>query len=160
MIIHHDPFTKLQKKPQMNRLYYLAVLAKTMLAHSISDSISFWAFLGYSNSLVSYWVFFLYFSALAFPTCISKKHIQHYSKLRKNMRVTQSQNVPLSCLSRPLADRSAGWSSLHGHFGAELCVRFFCRMEYRWPCKKGAQGTDAAFFKKTVCHRWFAAASD
>ena len=40
MIIHHDPFTKLQKKPQMNRLYYLAVLAKTMLAHSISDSSS------------------------------------------------------------------------------------------------------------------------
>ena len=27
MIIHHDPFTKFQKKPQMNRLYYLAVLA-------------------------------------------------------------------------------------------------------------------------------------
>ena len=34
-------------------------------------------------------------------------HIQHYSKLRKNVRVTQSQNVPLSCLSRPLADRLA-----------------------------------------------------
>ena len=31
-------------------------------------------------------------------------HIQHYSKLRKNVRVTQSQNVPLSCLSLPLAD--------------------------------------------------------
>ena len=31
-------------------------------------------------------------------------HILHYSKLRKNVRVTQSQNVPLSCLSRPLAD--------------------------------------------------------
>ena len=31
-------------------------------------------------------------------------HIKHYSKLRKNVRVTQSQNVPLSCLSRSLAD--------------------------------------------------------
>ena len=35
------------------------------------------------------------------------EHIQHYSKLRKNVRVSQSQNVPLSCLSRPLADRLA-----------------------------------------------------
>ena len=34
-------------------------------------------------------------------------HIQHYSKLRKNVSVTQSQNVPLSYLSRPLADRLA-----------------------------------------------------
>ena len=34
-------------------------------------------------------------------------HILHYSKLRKNVHVTQSQNVPLSCLSRPLADRLA-----------------------------------------------------
>ena len=34
-------------------------------------------------------------------------HILHYSKLRKNVRVTQSQNVPLSCLSRPLANRLA-----------------------------------------------------
>ena len=32
---------------------------------------------------------------------------QHYSKLRKNVRVTQSQNVPLSCLSWQLADRLA-----------------------------------------------------
>ena len=36
-----------------------------------------------------------------------KPHILHYSKLRKNVRVTQSLNVPLSCLSRPLADRLA-----------------------------------------------------
>ena len=34
-------------------------------------------------------------------------HIQHYSKLRKNVCETQSQNVPLSCLSQPLADRLA-----------------------------------------------------
>ena len=34
-------------------------------------------------------------------------HILHYSKLRKNVRVTQSQNVPLSCLSQPLANRLA-----------------------------------------------------
>ena len=34
-------------------------------------------------------------------------HIQHYSKLWKNVCVTQSQNVPLSCLSRPLADQLA-----------------------------------------------------
>ena len=34
-------------------------------------------------------------------------HILHYSKLRKNVHVTQSQNVPLSCLSQPLADRLA-----------------------------------------------------
>ena len=31
-------------------------------------------------------------------------HIQHYSKLRKNVPVSSSQNVPLSCLSQPLAD--------------------------------------------------------
>ena len=38
-------------------------------------------------------------------------HIQHYSKLRKNVRVTQSQNVPSSSLSQPVADRQAeaGW---------------------------------------------------
>ena len=35
------------------------------------------------------------------------KHSRQYSKLRKSVRVTQSQNVPLSCLSRPLADRLA-----------------------------------------------------
>ena len=34
-------------------------------------------------------------------------HSRQYSKLRKSVRVTQSQNVPLSCLSRPLADRMA-----------------------------------------------------
>ena len=34
-------------------------------------------------------------------------HIQHYSKLRKNVRVTQSQNVPSSSLSQPVADRQA-----------------------------------------------------
>ena len=39
--------------------------------------------------------------------CIDVPHILHYSKLRKNVRVTQSQNVPISCLSRPLADRLA-----------------------------------------------------
>ena len=32
------------------------------------------------------------------------EHILHYSTLRKNVRVTQSQNVPLSCLIQPLAD--------------------------------------------------------
>ena len=38
-------------------------------------------------------------------------HIQHYSKLKKNVRVTQSQNVPSSSLSQPVADRQAeaGW---------------------------------------------------
>ena len=40
-----------------------------------------------------------------FRLCIS--HSRQYSKLRKSVRVTQSQNVPLSCLSRPLADRLA-----------------------------------------------------
>ena len=34
-------------------------------------------------------------------------HILHYSKLRKNVRVTQSQNVPSSSLSQPVADRQA-----------------------------------------------------
>ena len=38
---------------------------------------------------------------------ISFFHSRQYSKLRKSVRVTQSQNVPLSCLSRPLADRLA-----------------------------------------------------
>ena len=37
----------------------------------------------------------------------TKAHSRQYSKLRKSVRVTQSQNVPLSCLSRPLADRLA-----------------------------------------------------
>ena len=35
------------------------------------------------------------------------KHSQQYSKLRKSVRVSQSQNVPLSCLSQLLADRLA-----------------------------------------------------
>ena len=35
------------------------------------------------------------------------RHILHYSKLRKNVLLTQSQNVPLSCLSQLLADRLA-----------------------------------------------------
>ena len=38
-----------------------------------------------------------------------------------------------SKLLEPAIGRSAGWSSLQGHFGTELRARFFCRMEYRWP---------------------------
>ena len=34
-------------------------------------------------------------------------HILHYSKLRKNVRICQSQNVHLSCLSHPLANQLA-----------------------------------------------------
>ena len=37
----------------------------------------------------------------------TSSHSRQYSKLRKSVRVIQSQNVPLSCLSRPLADRLA-----------------------------------------------------
>ena len=38
-------------------------------------------------------------------------HSRQYSKLRKSVRVTQSQNVPSSSLSQPVADRQAeaGW---------------------------------------------------
>ena len=42
---------------------------------------------------------------MRFQVCLS--HSRQYSKLRKSVHVTQSQNVPLSCLSRPLADRLA-----------------------------------------------------
>ena len=38
---------------------------------------------------------------------VGMNHSQQYSKLRKSVRVSQSQNVPLSCLSQLLADRLA-----------------------------------------------------
>ena len=67
------------------------------------------------------------------------------------MRVTQSQNVPLSCLSRPLADRlaeaayrdilglsyaralSAEWNTVdRGYFSHEI-DQYACRLSY-WSC--------------------------
>ena len=35
-----------------------------------------------------------------------------------------------SKLLEPAIGRSAGWSSLQGHFGTELRARFFCSLEY------------------------------
>ena len=38
---------------------------------------------------------------------VGMNHSQQYSKLRKSVCVSQSQNVPLSCLSQLLADQLA-----------------------------------------------------
>ena len=67
------------------------------------------------------------------PRCWGKKTPNKSHPTLLQAEEKRARNPVPKCPSKllePAIGRSAGWSSLQGHFGTELRARFFCSLEY------------------------------